>query len=598
MNEEALSAVERAKANGDLLESTAKHVTEWLSSAAYAEFHEEIGALVGSGSWGELNDAFFRQIEFGTGGMRGPMGLGCARINNRTIGQATEALATYIETFGAKAKEAGVVVCHEVRKNSRTYAEGIVRILAAHNIRVFLFDGFRSTPELSFAVRALGAQAGIMISASHNPSSDNGYKVYWSKGEQVVAPHDRAIMERVPHVGDIPGISLEEARRRGMLNDIGEEIDTAYIDAVLQCSLQKEYRDLSVAYTPLHGSGQTSTLLALRADGFVVQDVREQMEPDGNFPTVNGGKPNPEAREAFSLAIAMARGARADVVFANDPDADRLGVAVRDREGGYTFLTGNQVGVLILFYLLSRRKAVGALQSTDVVVKTVVTTDLVEEMCRDYGVRCVGDLLVGFKYIADVMKMLKFDETFLMGVEESLGYLLGTYAYDKDAAGAAIVVAEAMAEWKANGVHVLEQLDRLYDRYGYYVERLENTYFKGAKGQEIMATMMDSLRNTPPTKLDGTPVIRMIDRKSGEILDPATRAVIGHTDAPRGNILIFELSRDGRTKVTVRPSGTEPKVKYYIACKGTRNEREECDVRAEAIGKAFIALAESFAKGA
>lgn len=591
----AVERVTQAQMEGKLLEASVKTITEWLLGGEFLEFHDEILALIKKEDWKELNDAFFQQIEFGTGGMRGTMGLGSARINTRTIGQATEALAQYIETFGDDAKSNGVVVCHEVRNHSRAFAEYITQVLCAHGIRVFLFEDFRSTPELSFATRHLGAQAGIMISASHNPSTDNGYKVYWSMGEQVVAPHDKEIMGRVPNVKSIPTITLDEAQQKGLFTYIGEEIDTVYIDAVLAVSLQKEFRDLSIVYTPLHGTGQTSTLKALKADGFSIVEVEEQMKPDGNFSSIEGGKPNPEDPKVFQLALQKAKDVGADVVMASDPDADRLGVAVLDQKGEYQFLTGNQIGVLILDYLLFKRKASGELVSSDVVVKTVVTTDMVYDLCQHYGVRCVGDLLVGFKYIANVMKNLKEDETFLMGVEESLGYLMGDYAYDKDAAGGAIILAELMAELKAKDENVLKYLENLYREHGYYVETLEGTYFEGADGKQAMETMMEELRKTSPSKLGDEKVYRVIDRQLGDILDPGTDAVIDHTDADQGNVLIYELSSDGRTKATIRPSGTEPKVKYYIACKGEFEKKEECDARAEKIGKALMELAESFA---
>lgn len=594
MNDTLFDQIAAAASTNLLMESSAVAVRAWLESEMYSDFHDEIRALVEAGEWEQLNDGFYEHITFGTGGMRGAMGVGPARVNTRTIGEATEALAQYIETFGEEAKKRGVVVCHEVRESSREFAEYVCEVLMAHDIRVYLFESFRATPVLSFAVPHLGAQAGVMISASHNPKTDNGYKLYWSKGEQVVDPHASEIVKRVAGVQAVPTRSIAEGTEQKLFSIVGAEIDAAYVDAVLASAVYGDARAVSIVYTPLHGAGQTSTLPALEKVGFTIHRVESQMAPDGTFASVNGGKPNPEDPKAFDQALELAKKVDADLIFANDPDADRLGVAVKTDDGSYQFLTGNQTGVLILDSLLSKRKAKGVLKPTDVVVKTMVTTEMVTRMCEAYGVRLVGDLLVGFKYIADVMKSLSPGEEFVLGVEESLGYLTGTYAHDKDAAGGAVTFAELAAELKRDGGNVLVHLDSLYEQYGYFVETLASSQFAGASGASIMDRMMNSLRENPPSKIGDERVYRVIDRSTGNVIDPSSGETIDTIDADKGNVLVFELSEDGLTKAVIRPSGTEPKVKFYVAVSSDVADRAASDVRADAIGAAFQELAESF----
>jgi len=550
-----------------ILASTARYLKKWLGSAQYADFHDEILGLIEAEDFQQLNDCFYTQIPFGTGGRRGTEGVGPNRINIRTIGESAQGLAAYVLSQGREFAARGVVVAHDVRRHSVQYARQTARILAGNGVKVFLFDGFRSTPELSFAVRHLDAAAGVVITASHNPPPDNGFKAYWEDGGQVVPPHDARIIEEVNRVEEIGQIDLDSARASGLLIDIGAEVDEAYFDLVCGLSLSEE-RDLAAVYTPLHGTGITCVAPVLQRMGFTGLEVlEEQATADGNFPNVSGGKPNPENTEAMENSVNRADEIGAELVLASDPDADRLGVAVRTKSGNWTYLTGNQVGALLVDYTLSRLSDRGELPPVGYVIKTLVSTDLVARIADSYGVETVGDLLVGFKYIAEVMRTAPEEKTFLFGFEESLGYLRAGFVRDKDAVQAAIYVCETAARLKAEGKTLLDRLDDLYQKHGYFSELGHSVFFEGAQGHGKMEAIMDGLRSDPPTEVAGHPVMEIVDRKEGTRTRPGTgerEEVSGH----RGNVLVFVLSEDSETRVTVRPSGTEPKIKHYIATSG------------------------------
>ncbi len=567
--EKILNTLTRMHQARKISETTYTNVKKWLTGSDYADYQDEIAALIDAENITELENNFHTIIPFGTGGRRGTCGIGPNRINTRTIGESAQGLAAYIERFGDAAKQRGVVIACDTRNTSEEFAKFTAKVLCGNGIKTYLFKEFRATPELSFAVRQLGTMAGIVISASHNPPSDNGFKAYWEDGGQVVPPHDKAIIEEVNNVATLNLMELDEAERAGLFQYVGPDMDEQYFQAVLDLSLTSN-RAVKIVYSPLHGTGQTSILPILRKAGFDdVHVVEEQMSADGNFPHVKDHFPNPEIPAASEMAIALAKKLDADVGFTSDPDADRLGVFCKHTnargEIDYILLSGNQVGVLLIDFLLNTLQKQNALPAKGVIVKTLVTTDLASVIARDFGVRTVDDLLVGFKYIGEVILHLPEDEEFLFGVEESLGYLRGTFARDKDAATAAITMAELMADLKAQGKSLYDRLHEIYRQYGYFQENLTNVYVSGAEGTARVARMMEGLRTQPPTTLAGTPVVEVIDRQAGTAIDPRIGDVIRTIDGATGDVLVFVLSEDGHTRVTIRPSGTEPKIKYYGA---------------------------------
>jgi len=574
--ENVFNTLAQANKEGKISETACNNVKKWLTSTEYHDYQEEIVALVNTGNFTELEDNFHTIIPFGTGGRRGTCGIGPNRINTRTIGESAQGLAAYISQFGEDAKKRGVAIAYDTRNTSEEFAEFTAKVLAGNGIKTYLFKEFRTTPELSFAVRELGTVAGVVISASHNPPSDNGFKVYWEDGGQIVAPHDKAIIQEVNKVTTLNLMELDEAEKQKLFEYVGKEVDEKYIQNVLDLALTSD-RNVKIVYSPLHGTGQTSIIPVLQKAGF--QDlhfVEQQMSPDGDFPFVKDNFPNPEILAASEMAITLAKEIDADVGMTSDPDADRLGVFSKftDEDGNAQWikLNGNQVGVLLVDFILSKLKQQGKLPKKGVVVKTMVTTDLASIIARDFGMLTVDNLLVGFKFIAEVIRNLPPDQEFIFGVEESLGYLRGTFVRDKDAATAAISVAELAADLKAQGKSLYDRLNEIYKQYGYFLETLKNVYVSGAEGVARVARMMEGLRSQPPQELAGACVIEVIDRLTGTAIAPETGNVIREVEGTRGNVLVFVLSEDGHTRVTIRPSGTEPKVKYYGAISAIRRD--------------------------
>lgn len=527
------------------------HIQRWLAESTYAEYREEVERLIDQAAWQQLEDHFFTVVPFGTGGRRGKVGVGPNRINRVTIGESAQGLANYLLKQGADTQARGVVIGYDTRVTSVEFAELCAAVLAANGFTVYLFDGFRATPELSFAVRHLQTAAGVVISASHNPPGDNGFKAYWSDGGQIVPPHDAGIMNEVDAVAEIKQADFKAAVRDAKIKMIGQEIDEAYVRAVCQESLLAS-RSAVIAYSPLHGSGSRNVWPVLQAAGFThLTHVAEQAEPDGNFPNIPNHIPNPEVREASALVTEYAQRLGADLAITTDPDADRLGVVARDRNGGYQFLTGNQIAALIGFYVLDQQARQGKLTARHFVVKTIVTTDLLTALARDFGVKLYDNILIGFKYVAELIALHEGGEEFLLGGEESHGILKGTYTRDKDAAVAALLIGELTSHLKDQGKTLIDQLNELYRRYGVYHETLQNIAYPGADGSATMARLMSGLRQNPPRELAGRVVVSVIDR-----LDPST-------EGTKGNVLIYHLSPDKQARVTVRPSGTEPKLKIY-----------------------------------
>lgn len=563
---ELTRAIKDAQGRGELSSEAVANLTKWLEQPQYAAFRDEIAGLVEKGEWAELNDCFYTIIPFGTGGRRGPMGVGPNRMNSRTVGESTQGLCRYIARFGEEALKRGVVVAYDTRHRSREFAETTVGVLAGNGVKAYLFDDFRPTPELSFAVRHLNAQAGIVISASHNPPSDNGYKVFWDDGAQIVSPDDRNVIEEVNNVVEIKSMPLNEARRKGLLEEIGADVDRAFIDAVCRMTLTGN-RDAKIVYSPLHGTGMKTVVPVLTKAGFEdLHVVAEQAVPDPDFSTCPDNKPNPEEERALDILMQRAAKLDADIALATDPDADRVACAVKERlpDGSekWTRLTGNQVACLICRFTLSEMREQGKLPEQGVVVRTIVTTQELDSIAAEFGVEVVNHLLVGFKYIGETIRTLPPGKEFIFGAEESLGYLRGTYARDKDSAVAALTLAEMAATLKARGRSTMDYLNDIYRAYGYYSEMLSDIYLHGQEGQAQISRIMSALRESPPVEIGGRRVERVTDRLTLTERDLVTGEERGGVEGIEGNLLLLHLEGGGR--VAVRPSGTEPKAKFYV----------------------------------
>lgn len=524
--------------DGDFDEETKKQVS-------YLRDHDPAG----------LEDAFYKNLEFGTGGLRGIMGVGTNRMNKYTVGMATQGLANYMKSR----LEGPLSVCisYDSRNNSRSFAQITSEVLSANGIAVFLWEDIRPIPLLSYSVRSKGANAGVMITASHNPKEYNGYKVFWNDGAQITAPVDKEIVAEVARITDPSQVRFSRGSDAAPIELMGKEMDDRYFHDVLSLSLSPEsiarHGDIRIVYTPIHGSGVHIVPQALARLGFSnVIHVPEQDVPDGNFPTVQS--PNPEEASALALAIEKANEVGADIVLATDPDADRIGIAVRDDKGSMVLLNGNQTGSILTWYILTRMKELGRLDGSKFVVKTIVTTPLIAEIAASFGVKC-HDVLTGFKYIAEVVRREEGKSEFICGGEESYGFNVGSFVRDKDAPISCCFVAECAA-WAADrGLSLYQLLQNIYRKYGYRKEGLVSLVRKGISGASEIRQIMSDLRDTPPTQLDGSPVVRVVD-----YLDTQK------TGLPSSNVLQF-FDADGDV-VTVRPSGTEPKIKFYFGAKG------------------------------
>jgi phosphoglucomutase/phosphomannomutase len=539
----------------------AKNVTAWLTEPKYEEYHDELVEMIGAEKWQDLEDAFFKVIEFGTAGRRGTTGIGSNRINRVTIGESAQALCMHAHSFDKDAQKKGVVIAADTRLSSPELSKYAAQVCAANGFKTYLFDDFRSTPELSFAVRELGAAAGIVISASHNPPADNGFKAYWSDGAQLVAPHDKGVLGVADGISEIHKVDFDQAVNEGLVEIIGKKIDDAYIAAVVNQAEGTE-RDVNIVYSPLHGAGQTNVLPTLKAAGFKnISVVKDQMVPDGNFPTVENGKPNPEEKIANDRAVTQLMAEKADIAITNDPDADRIGVMVR-QDDDVVYLSGNQSAVLAADFALRKKQEKGTLTPKHYIAKTIVTTDMLTAVAKKYHVTMYTNMLIGFKYIGDLIRTKEdTDEIFVMGGEESYGLLKGDYARDKDGATGALPMAEYAAELKQEGKTLYDRLLELYKEHGLYQEQLANAYFMGATGFETMQSVMAKLRQSPPAEINGHPVTAILDYQTLEKRDLAT-SVATPIDCATGNVIVLELG-EYRRRVTIRPSGTEPKLKFY-----------------------------------
>ena len=553
---------------------------EWLNSEVIKkEDKEELKSIANDEK--EITERFYKDMDFGTGGLRGIRGVGTNRMNEYVIGKATQGLANYmLKNEGAKEK--GIVIAYDSRIMSPEFALQAALVMAGNGIKAYLFESLRSTPELSFAVRELGALSGIVVTASHNPPEYNGYKVYWDDGAQVVAPHDKSIIEEVNKIENLSEIKLvdeEEAKKAGLLNIIGKEIDDKFIAAVKKMVIKQENIDkvadtFKMVYTPLHGTGNRPVQRILKEVGFKnVEVVKEQEQPDGNFPTV--GYPNPESPAVFELGIKLAEKTGAKLVLANDPDADRIGTAVKTKAGEWIYPNGNQIGILLTEYILKNKKDI---PENAVVISTIVSTPMLDAVVKANNVNIIRTL-TGFKFIGEKIKGFedgKEDYSYLFGFEESYGYLAGTHARDKDAVVATMLIAEMAASFEAKGSSIAEEIDEMYEKYGYFREDIEAVTMEGKEGAEKIAEIMSNLRENAPTELLGKKVKIFRDylKKTEKNLIKGTEIKL---TLPESNVLQFVLEDD--TYITARPSGTEPKVKFYFGINAETKEAADKKIK-------------------
>ena len=570
-----------------------KRYEEWLENPYFDEATKsELKSIANDEK--EIEERFYRDLEFGTGGLRGIIGAGTNRMNIYTVRKATQGLSNFI--LKEKAEKKGVAIAFDSRNMSPEFAEEAALCLAANGIKAYIFPSLRPTPMLSFALRELGCTAGIVVTASHNPPEYNGYKVYWEDGAQITYPKDEQIIGEVNAVTDYASVktmSREAAEKAGLYQVIGPEIDDKYIEALKSLAIhpeiiREEAQNLKIVYTPLHGTGNIPVRRILKELGFEkVYVVKEQELPDGNFPTVS--YPNPEDKNAFRLALELAKEVDADIVLATDPDADRLGVYAKDaKTGEYMSFTGNMSGMLILEYILSQRKALGTLPENGAVVTTIVSGKMSKEITKEYGMTLI-ETLTGFKYIGEQIKF--FEQTgsheYVFGYEESYGCLVGTYARDKDAVVAVMALCEVAAYCRHQGITLCDQMETLFKKYGYYKEGLCTVTLKGQEGAKKIQSMMEQIRTNVPDTVGGLKVLRFRDYRENIIRDCATGEETA-TGLPRSNVLYFELENDAWC--CIRPSGTEPKIKFYIGVKGS--DDADAQEKLDTLTKAVEALAE------
>ena len=569
---------------------------EWLNNPVIdEESKKELLSLKGNNT--EIEDRFYKDLEFGTAGLRGVIGIGTNRMNKYTVTKATQGLANYIVKQGGQ--ERGVAIAYDCRIMSKEFSEETALCLNANGIKTYRFEDLRPTPELSYAVRELGCIAGIVITASHNPPEYNGYKVYWEDGAQIVEPTDKEIITEVNNVTDfstIKTMSKEEAVQKGLYNTIGKEIDDKYIAelkklVVHEDAIKKMQKDIKIVYTPLHGTGNMPVQRILKEIGFEnVYIVKEQEQPDGHFPTVS--YPNPEDPKAFTLALELAKKVDADIILANDPDADRLGIYVKDtKTGEYIQFNGNMTGNLIAEYILSQKKATGTLPENGAIIKTIVSSNMTDAIANEYGVKLFATL-TGFKNIAKIIRGFEQDHSYecVYSYEESYGCIIGTHARDKDGIVAVMTVCEAAAYYKMHGLTLWDQMNEMYKKYGYYKEKQMSITLKGIEGAEEIKKMMENMRNNPPKELAGLKVKSFGDYSKQEIIDENGNKT--STGLPKSNVLYFDL--ENNAWICVRPSGTEPKIKFYMGVCG--NSMEDADNELNALENAVKEMSEEAKK--
>ena len=560
--------------NEELLKSVKAKAEQWLAPAYDKETQAEVKRMLDSADNTELIESFYKDLEFGTGGLRGIMGSGSNRMNIYTVGAATQGLSNYLNKQFKNLKQISVVVCHDCRNNSRKFAEISANIFSANGIKVYLFEELRPTPETSFAIRHFGCQSGIMITASHNPKEYNGYKAYWDDGAQVLAPNDQGIIDEVEKV-KVADIKFEG--NPALIEMLGEEIDKEFLANVQKVSINpeaiKRNNDLKIVYTPIHGTGVKLVPRALRMWGFNnIIDVPEQNVISGDFPTVDS--PNPEEPAALSMAVEKAKETNADLVMASDPDADRIGIAIKDDKGEWILVNGNQICMIFLYYILTQHKALNKLRGNEFVVKTIVTTELIKKIADSVNVELI-DSYTGFKWIAREIRELEGKKKYIGGGEESFGFLAADFIRDKDSVSACCLMAEIAAWAKDNKKTLFEMLQDIYLEYGFSKEKVISVVRKGKSGAEEIKAMMTAFRSNPPKSLAGSDIVRIKDFQLLEVKDVKTGKVTKMEMPDTSNVLQF-FTEDG-SKVSVRPSGTEPKIKFYIEVTGKMASRKDYD---------------------
>lgn len=561
-------------------------IDSWLNGNYDAATKAAIQQLLDKEDHTALTDAFYKDLEFGTGGLRGIMGAGSNRVNKYTLGMATQGLCNYLHKTYPK-QQIKVAIAHDNRNNSSLFAKLTAEVFSANDIYVYFFEGLRPTPELSFAIRELNCQGGVMLTASHNPKEYNGYKAYGEDGGQLVAPADKAVMAEVKKISSIDDINFSKRERN--IEMIGKEIDEKFLAALAALSISKEaiqrQKDLKIVFSPIHGTGGVMVPPALKRFGFEnVILVEEQMVVDGNFPTVV--YPNPEEKEAMTMALNKAKSVDADLVMATDPDADRVGIAVKDNKNKFILLNGNQAACLLIHYVLTAWEKAGKLTGDQYIVKTVVTSYLIDKIAASKEVECFNTL-TGFKYIGEIMTRLEGKKTFIAGGEESYGYLVGEHARDKDAVISCAMIAEMTAYYKDKGSSLFEALLNLYQEYGFYKEKLIAITKKGKSGAEEIKALMEGFRENPPEALGGSKIVKIIDYKTSIATDKTTGKE-SKVDLPSSNVLQF-FTEDGSI-VSARPSGTEPKIKFYCSVNGQLADKANFDKVSTALDNKLTAI--------
>ena len=559
--------------NQELLKTVKEKAMLWLSDQYDEATRAEVKQMLEAEDPTQLIESFYKDLEFGTGGLRGIMGAGTNRMNIYTVGAATQGLANYLKEAFPDLPQISVAVGHDVRNNSRKFAEIVANIFSANGIKVYLFDSFRPTPELSFAIRHLGCQSGVNITASHNPKEYNGYKAYWSDGAQIIAPHDVNIINHVNRIKNVSDIKFQGNKE--LIEIIGDKMDADFLDAIKGLSLSpeinKKYHDLKIVYTPIHGTGVKLVPASLRNYGFDnIIHVPEQDIPSGDFPTV--ASPNPENPPAMAMAIAKAKEVGADLVMASDPDADRIGVVVREPNGEYALINGNQIVMILLYYLMTRNAELGRLTGKEYIVKTIVTTETIKRIADANNIK-MYDCYTGFKWIASVIRDNEDTARYLGGGEESYGFLAETFARDKDSVSAISLMAEALAWAKENNMSFLEMLQDIYLKYGFSREEGISVVRPGKTGADEIVAMMKNFRANPQKSLGGSPVVTIKDYSDLNCTDVQTGKV-EKMDFPTTSNVLQYFTADG-SKISIRPSSTEPKIKFYIEVRGTMNSKAD-----------------------
>jgi phosphoglucomutase/phosphomannomutase len=568
MTTDLLAAVSAAATAGLLTGDSPKNIQTWLQRDSLQPWKPRLEELIQQQNWAALDAMFYTAIPFGTGGRRGPMGeMGPATINDRTIAESAHGMAVYLRSTGVN--DGSVVIACDTRNNSIRFSRIAASVFAAHGLKVFLFESHRATPVLSFAVRQLHCSIGVMISASHNPPADNGFKAYWSNGGQVIPPHDKGIIREVERADEIPSADFNQALELNAITFVGPELDAAYAKEVASLSVSTA-RSIPAIFTPLHGVGETSIYAVLKAAGYTTVDIFEpHRSADGNFPNVPQHLPNPENLAVFDPVVRWVHETKhpAELILASDPDADRLGVMYRNRDGQFQPLSGNQVGALLTDYLFRKRKAQGRFSPNDYVVETLVTTPLTRKVAALHGARCFHELLVGFKYIAQVIED-QGPQHFVFGTEESIGFLAGNYCRDKDASVCALFILELAAELRAAGRTLQDQLDDLHRSCGYHCEGQVSIYCEGPTGKAQIDGLMQTLRKQPPHSIGNVVFSEVDDYSTGTRTALPTNTPLPPIPSPRGDLLIYhsDPTQPIRIQIAARPSGTEPKIKFYFFC--------------------------------